>query len=288
LYYLPIILASLRLGRPAGLGAAIVAMLLYHVANLSRFMSGYSDADVVQTILFVVVGIVTAKLSADARRLRQLATTDDLTGLHNLRSFEARLERMIRTSRETRTPLSMLALDVDRLKSINDTYGHLTGAEAVRLVGHTLPAQLPADAVACRYGGDEFAVAIPNCGRTLARTYAEELRGAVHALAPVLAGRSFAAGTLSSASASHVWTATVGRHPTHPRAAARTFQVRVTTRALEQGCLASPPTLCTSPSNRAAIASARSHPLPDVSPANREAELIHSSFPLKASSVQSV
>ena len=45
--------------------------------------------------------------------------------------------------------------------------------------------------------GDEFAVAIPNCGRTLARTYAEELRGAVHALAPVLAGRSFAAGTLS-------------------------------------------------------------------------------------------
>ena len=197
LYYLPIILASLRLGRSAGLGAAIVAILLYHAANLSRFTSGYSDADVVQTILFVVVGIVTAKLSADARRLRQLATTDDLTGLHNLRSFEARLERMIRTSRETRTPLSMLALDVDRLKSINDTYGHLAGAEAVRLVGHTLPAQLPAEAVACRYGGDEFAIAIPNCGRTLARTYAEELRGAVHALAPVLAGRSFAAGALS-------------------------------------------------------------------------------------------
>jgi len=140
LYYLPIILASLRLGRRAGLATAIVATLLYHVANLARLTSGYSDADVVQTILFVVVGIVTAKLSADARRLRQLATTDDLTGLHNLRSFEARLEGMIRTARETRTPLAMLVLDVDRLKSINDTYGHLAGAEAVRLVGHTLPA----------------------------------------------------------------------------------------------------------------------------------------------------
>jgi diguanylate cyclase len=91
----------------------------------------------------------------------------------------------------------MLVLDVDRLKSINDTYGHLAGAEAVRLVGHTLPAQLPVHAVACRYGGDEFAIAIPNCGRTLARTFAEELRGAVHALEPVLAGRSFAAGALS-------------------------------------------------------------------------------------------
>jgi GGDEF domain-containing protein len=88
----------------------------------------------------------------------------------------------------------MLVLDVDRLKSINDTYGHLAGAEAVRLVGHTLAAHLPPDAVACRYGGDEFAIAIPNCGRTLARTFAEELRGAVHVLLPVLAGRRFSVG----------------------------------------------------------------------------------------------
>jgi diguanylate cyclase (GGDEF)-like protein len=196
LYYLPIILASLFLGRRAGLGAAVIAILLYHLANLARF-ARYSDIDVVQTILFVVVGIVTAKLSDDARRLRHLATTDDLTGLHNLRSFEPRLERMVRASRETRTPLAMLVLDVDRLKSINDTYGHLAGAEAVRLVGHTLAVHLPPDAVACRYGGDEFAIAIPDCGRTLARTFAEELRGAVHALLPVLAGRRFTVGTLS-------------------------------------------------------------------------------------------
>ena len=197
LYYLPIILASLRLGRRAGLGAAVVAILLYHLANLARFPAGYSDIDVVQTVLFVVVGIVTAKLSDDARRLRHLATTDDLTGLHNLRSFEPRPVRMVRTSRETRTPLAMLVLDVDRLKSINDTYGHLAGAEAVRLVGHTLAAHLRPDAVACRYGGDEFAIAIPHCGRILTRTFAEELRGAVHTLAPVLAGRPFAAGALS-------------------------------------------------------------------------------------------
>ncbi len=197
LYYLPIILASLRLGRRAGLGVAIVAILLYHLANLARFAAGYSDADVVQTILFVVIGIVTAKLSDDARRLRHLATTDDLTGLHNLRSFEPRLVRMVRASRETGTPLAMLVLDVDRLKSINDTYGHLAGAEAVRLVGHTLAAHLPPDSVACRYGGDEFAIAIPDCGPAVARAFAEEWRGAIHALLPVLAGRRFIGGTLS-------------------------------------------------------------------------------------------
>jgi diguanylate cyclase (GGDEF)-like protein len=197
LYYLPIILASLRLGRSTGLVVSIIAVALYHLANLDHFTTGYADTDVVQTVLFVVVGIVTAKLAEDARRLRELANTDDLTGLHNLRSFEARLAIMARASREKQTSLAMLVLDVDRLKALNDAYGHLTGAESVRLVGRTLAATLPADAVACRYGGDEFAIAVANCEEARARTIAEELRRAVHVLEPVLAGVAFPAHTLS-------------------------------------------------------------------------------------------
>ena len=57
--------------------------------------------------------------------------TDDLTGLHNLRSFEAHLAGMVRASRESRAPLAMLVADVDRLKAMNDAHGHLAGAEAV-------------------------------------------------------------------------------------------------------------------------------------------------------------
>src|SRR5262249_12500316 len=131
LYYLPIVVASLGLGRYAGLAVSLVAILLYHLANLAHFTAGYTQADVVQIALFVVVAIVTEKLSEDARLLRKLASTDDLTGLHNLRSFEARLSAMVRTSRETSTPLAMLVIDVDRLKSINDAHGHLAGSEAV-------------------------------------------------------------------------------------------------------------------------------------------------------------
>jgi diguanylate cyclase (GGDEF)-like protein len=197
LYYLPIVVASLGVGRFAGLATSLVAILLYHLANVAHFTGGYTEADVIQTTLFVVVGIVTSKLSEDARRLRQLAATDDLTGLHNLRSFEARLAAMVRASRETGTPLAMLVIDVDRLKSINDAHGHLAGAEAVRLVGHTLAAHLPAEAVACRYGGDEFAVAVSNCGNSCARSLAERLRASIHALSPVLVGRTFPRGTLS-------------------------------------------------------------------------------------------
>ena len=104
---------------------------------------------------------------------------------------------MIRAARDKRTSLAMLVLDVDRLKALNDRYGHLAGAEAVRLVGRTLAVCLPPDAVACRYGGDEFAIAVANCEEARARTIAEELRRAVHALQPVLAGVSFPAHTLS-------------------------------------------------------------------------------------------
>jgi diguanylate cyclase (GGDEF)-like protein len=197
LYYLPIVAASLGLGRLFGITTSLVAILLYHVANLAHFTSGYTEADVVQTTLFVVVGIVTAKLSDDAHRLRQLAATDDLTGLHNLRSFEARLSAMVRAARKTGTPLAMFVIDVDRLKSINDAHGHLAGSEAVRLVGQTLAAHLPSAAVACRYGGDEFAVAVSNCGASYAQSLAEELRKSIHALAPVLVERNFPCGTLS-------------------------------------------------------------------------------------------
>jgi diguanylate cyclase (GGDEF)-like protein len=91
----------------------------------------------------------------------------------------------------------MFVIDVDRLKSINDAHGHRAGSEAVRLVGRTLAKHLPSEAVACRYGGDEFAVALSGRGGSHVGSLAEELREAIHALAPVLVGRSFPRGTLS-------------------------------------------------------------------------------------------
>jgi len=197
LYYLPIILASLRIGPRAGFAASIAAVVLYHIANPWILAAGYREGDIVQIALFVAVGVVTARLSDDAKRLHQLAATDDLTGLHNLRSFEARLANLVRSSEATGAPLAMLVLDVDRLKSINDLHGHLAGAEAVRTVGGVLAARLPPDAVACRYGGDEFAVALPAHTAEQALAVAGHLRQGVSDLAPVLADVSFHRGALS-------------------------------------------------------------------------------------------
>jgi len=197
LYYLPIILAALRLDWLGGLLTSITAVGLYHLANPALLSFAYRESDFVQIALFIAVGLVTARLAENGRRLHAMAMTDDLTGLHNLRSFEGELTTMIRSARTSGVPIWMLVLDLDRLKSLNDTYGHLTGAEAVRYVGHVLATQLPADAVACRYGGDEFAVCVVNRTEQEIRNIAERLCQSVHAGAPVLAGRPFPSGTLS-------------------------------------------------------------------------------------------
>jgi diguanylate cyclase (GGDEF)-like protein len=114
-----------------------------------------------------------------------------------LRSFEARLAAMVRASRVANTPLAVLALDVDHLKSLNDAHGHLAGAEAVRTVGHIIAECVPEDAVACRYGGDEFVVAAPRLSESAAHYLADRIRQAVFAASPVLAGLPFPVRTLS-------------------------------------------------------------------------------------------
>jgi diguanylate cyclase (GGDEF)-like protein len=197
LYYLPIILAGLRFRMRGGVLAGLSAILLYHAANPHLLTFRYEESDLVQIVLFLAVGVMTAMLKRDADRLRQLALTDDLTGLHNLRSFEARLVTMVHASRERQTPLALIVLDVDRLKSLNDQYGHLTGAEAVRTVGRIIGQRLPPGTVGCRYGGDEFVIAVPHGSSFQGQRIADDLCRAVHDSAPVLGGRSFPAGTLS-------------------------------------------------------------------------------------------
>jgi diguanylate cyclase (GGDEF)-like protein len=198
LYYLPIIVAATEFGFPGGVTVSLCAVVLYHLANPRLLFPGdLREADIVQIILFFTVGLVAAKLVTDANRLRLLSVTDDLTGLHNLRSFEAHLASFVSQAKKDGLVLSVLVVDVDRLKSINDRYGHLAGADAVRTVGHVIANQTPPRAVACRYGGDEFVIAIPDCARAEAIEIARGLCASVSSEEPVLATRTFAVGTLS-------------------------------------------------------------------------------------------
>jgi diguanylate cyclase (GGDEF)-like protein len=197
LYYFPIIVAAIRFGMRSGVASAAVAIVLYHLANPQTLTWRYEELDIVQMAIFVAAGVVAARLAADGRRLRKLAMTDDLTGLHNLRSFELELHRIVDEARRTGAPVSLLVLDVDRLKSLNDEHGHLAGAEAVRTVGRLIADGIPRGAAACRYGGDEFVVALPGMSLAMAQGMADALRSAVESCVPTLAGIGFPRGTLT-------------------------------------------------------------------------------------------
>lgn len=102
------------------------------------------------------------------------AVTDPLTGLHNRRGLDDTLERY-----RHRVPFSLLFLDLDRFKPINDSYGHAAGDELLRTVAERLTAQIRDDDVAIRFGGDEFAIALPDTSATDANVVAQRLERAL-------------------------------------------------------------------------------------------------------------
>ena len=109
-------------------------------------------------------------------QMQQLALTDGLTGCVNRRSFEMQLERDLLMATRMRQPLSLIMLDIDHFKRVNDTYGHDAGDAALRFLADVLRDELRGLDTAARYGGEEFAVILPQAGLEGALIVAERLR----------------------------------------------------------------------------------------------------------------
>ena len=109
--------------------------------------------------------------------LERVAQTDGLTGIANRRAFDQALERAVRRARRTNEPLSLLLLDLDHFKSLNDTAGHQAGDEVLRqFAGILAQAARRPDDVAARYGGEEFALILPSTDQTGAVEVAQRIR----------------------------------------------------------------------------------------------------------------
>jgi diguanylate cyclase (GGDEF)-like protein len=121
-------------------------------------------------------GVVWLAVCVYRTDLEKRAMSDSLTGLLNRRAFDELLSREMRRHRFTGASLSLILVDIDRFKDVNDTYGHNEGDAVIRQTGETLRIGIrPSDSLA-RYGGEEFAVLLPDANSELAVAIAERLR----------------------------------------------------------------------------------------------------------------
>ena len=119
--------------------------------------------------------------SIDLReRLRNLALRDGLTNLYNRRFLEEMLERLCADAERRKASVSAIMLDLDHFKLINDQHGHAAGDAVLREVAASILSCLRTVDVACRYGGEEFAIILPDCSVANAATKAEQIRSRIN------------------------------------------------------------------------------------------------------------
>lgn len=122
------------------------------------------------------------ELEAKRLELLTLSRTDPLTGLHNRRYFEERLQVEFERSRRYRVPLSCVMLDIDHFKHLNDGHGHAAGDEMLRAVAAVARASLRSVDLLARYGGEELIALLPETALDEARGVAERIRASIAAL----------------------------------------------------------------------------------------------------------
>jgi len=115
------------------------------------------------------------------RRLELLSITDGLTRLHNHRHFQDELTRAFEESARYERPLSLVMIDIDFFKKINDTYGHAVGDEVLKAVSKLFRESIRTTDLAARYGGEEFAVMMPETDLGDAMKFAEKIRSLIEA-----------------------------------------------------------------------------------------------------------
>src|SRR5207237_203608 len=107
------------------------------------------------------------------------ATTDGLTGVYNRRGFETRIVEELAGAHRNKMGMTLIIVDIDHFKKLNDEFGHLLGDEVLRQVARIFSQQIRKNDVVCRYGGEEFAIILPETMKDQAMQVAEKLRKVV-------------------------------------------------------------------------------------------------------------
>jgi diguanylate cyclase (GGDEF)-like protein len=161
--------------------AVVLGLLLLRVTSVSipsaaleflRYRLTYLYVFAATSVVFLIVGFV---LGRQIDRFRRLSAVDSLTGLANRSVLDARLHEEWRRAERYHSPLSLLLIDVDGLKRVNDEAGHAAGDQILRKVATAIKVSLRTMDVGARWGGDEFAVLAPNTAPDAAERMAQRL-----------------------------------------------------------------------------------------------------------------
>ena len=192
-YLLVIITSALALGKlTTMLEMALIAACFVLLGGNARpdklFSLAYLGGLVAQLAPMLLVAYITTMFSADIRfglnRARLLSETDDLTGLYNMRGFTIVVDRLFAQAMRYNRPASMLMIDSDNLKAVNDRYGHEAGNRLLKMVAKCIETELRHTDVLARYGGDEFVALLPETAPDRAIEVAQRIVKAV-ATAPL-------------------------------------------------------------------------------------------------------
>lgn len=116
------------------------------------------------------------KLRQQIGELSELVSTDALTGLFNFRHFKTMLQAEMDRSKRSGIPTSLVMVDVDHFKTVNDTHGHEVGNQALKHLSDILKGEVRTTDIVCRYGGEEFAIVFPETHLNLAVKVADRIR----------------------------------------------------------------------------------------------------------------
>lgn len=142
------------------------------------------------SIIMFLIFRLAGRLSDAYSTIEKMSITDDLTRLFNRRYFHDRLDEEIARARRYDHPVSLLLMDIDHFKKINDKYGHQAGDEVLRSIGGILQSNTRSADIVARYGGEEFVALLPETGQNTARVTAEKLRATIEQHPFILPDRS--------------------------------------------------------------------------------------------------
>ena len=182
-----------------------------HVVTDPDYETILERADEAMVALTVRSQQQATQLAVQNQKLQVAATTDGLTGLANRAQFDAVLAERFKAARATGAPLSLLLMDVDRFKSVNDRFGHPTGDAVLRSIAKVVRSAARPQDLAARYGGEEICLVLPDTPRSVAAAVAESIRFALATRPlPIAASGGASAGTPTTAPAELAVTASVG------------------------------------------------------------------------------